>query len=153
MVNNKRNNSSGFTLVELLIVIAIIAIIAVIAIPNLLSALQKGRQKTTMGDMSSIGKAVESYLADNTVAPSGTMEEINPILQPFFLKRLPKDDGWGNVFQYTSEWDIYSIGSGGRDNSVVDWSQFGEYVCMSITDYLNDIIYSGGQFVYFPRIK
>ena len=46
--------SKGFTLIELLIVIAIIGIVAAIAIPNLLTALQKGKLKATMGDMKSI---------------------------------------------------------------------------------------------------
>ena len=52
-------NKKGFTLIELLIVVAIIGIIAAIAIHNLLVAMQKGKQKATMGDMKTIGSAVE----------------------------------------------------------------------------------------------
>ena len=52
-------NKKGFTLIELLIVVAIIGIVAAIAIPNLLTALQKGKQKATMGDMKSVGTAMK----------------------------------------------------------------------------------------------
>jgi type II secretion system protein G len=60
-------NQSGFTLVELLIVVAIIGIIAAIAIPNLLSAIQRGKQKRTMGDIKTLGTALEAYQTDANV--------------------------------------------------------------------------------------
>ena len=56
-----RRRIEGFTLIELLIVVAIIGIIAAIAIPNLLNAIDRGKQKRTMADLRSIGTAVESY--------------------------------------------------------------------------------------------
>ena len=59
----------GFTLIELLIVVAIIGIIAAIAIPNLLNAINRGRQKRTMADMRSIATAVESYAVDHELLP------------------------------------------------------------------------------------
>ncbi len=68
----KRKKGRGFSLIELLIVVAIIGIIAAIAIPNLMSALQKGRQKRTMGDMKSLGTAVESINAECGAYPAGT---------------------------------------------------------------------------------
>ena len=59
----------GFTLIELLIVVAIIGIIAAIAIPNLLNAINRGRQKRTMSDIRSIATAMEAYSVDFNFYP------------------------------------------------------------------------------------
>src|SRR6266700_687199 len=60
---------SGITLIEILIVIAIIGILAAIAIPNLLNAVQRGKQKRTMSDMRTLATAIEAYAVDNNSYP------------------------------------------------------------------------------------
>jgi type II secretion system protein G len=152
----------GFTLIELLIVIAIIGIVAAIAIPNLLTALQKGKQKATMGDMKSIGNAIESYMTDNYFVPQtpGALSGISVNLQPFYIKVLPAVDGWGGAFQYTcgtttGTSDLYSIFSYGRDrNTEGTWpSNASPYTVSQMDDFAKDIVFSNGTFTYCPRVK
>jgi len=150
-------NKKGFTLIELLIVVAIIGIVAAIAIPNLLTAIQKSKQKSTMGDMKSIGTAVESYMTDHYIAPSSLLNAGFGNYRAFHIKKFPSTDSWGGAWYYvrdTGFQDIYSIGSGGRDNSAItSWANTGEYIVNSLPGFNNDIIYSNGAFVYGPKVK
>ncbi len=85
----------GFTLIELLIVVAIIGIIAAIAIPNLLNAINRGRQKRTMADIRTIGTAIEAYAVDHASYPSVTVGVVgagfSTLIEPTYVKRAPAD--------------------------------------------------------------
>src|SRR5450759_1086710 len=59
----------GFTLIELLIVVTIIGIIVSISIFNLLNAIERARQRRTMGDMRTLALAVEAYSTDKNRYP------------------------------------------------------------------------------------
>src|SRR5437867_13270949 len=88
---SQMRKEKGFTLIELLIVVAIIGIIAAIAIPNLLNAIDRGKQKRTMADIRSVGTAVEEYVLDNNFYPiQGTQGSLNPtisgFLEPVYIK-------------------------------------------------------------------
>ena len=74
---NRRRGQKGFTLIELLIVVAIIGIIAAILIPNLLDALQKAKQKRTVGDIRNVGSAWFSWLQDQNGAAAAGQSTYN----------------------------------------------------------------------------
>lgn len=59
-------NRKGFTLIELMIVIAIIGILAAIAVPNFRKARQQARQKACQSNMRVILGAIEMYNMDNS---------------------------------------------------------------------------------------
>ena len=159
----KQMKKKGFTLIELLITIAIIGIVAAIAIPNLLTALHKGKLKATMGDMKSIGTAIESYLTDTTMAPGGgtlsRIADLNVYLAPFYIKRLPFQDGWGGVLRYQSgtpgpAQELYSVISYGKDGFTTGINiDMSGYIINYMGAFNNDICFSNGLFTYSPKLK
>ncbi len=147
-----RLNKKGFTLIELLIVVAIIGIIAAIAIPNLLNAIQRGKQKRTMADMRAVGTAVEEYAVDNNFYPAGAsaVQGIAVVLEPQYIRTVPKTDAWQNAIDYTNDGltppQTYTITSYGKDGDVDSSVYVGQ-----TTNFNNDILFSAGIFVTFPE--
>jgi type II secretion system protein G len=146
---NGMRKQRGFTLIELLIVVAIIGIIAAIAIPNLLNAINRGKQKRTMADMRSIATAVESYSVDWNFYPKGvgTMVDAVPYLTPTYIKKLPNVDGWNRTLLFQSSTDgatytIESYGKNGTQDAVVGGPT---------TDFNQDIIFREGRFYQWPE--
>lgn len=142
----------GFTLIELLIVVAIIGIIAAIAIPNLLNAINRGRQRRTMADIRSIGTALEAYSIDFNSYPkvaiaSASVSGLQPYLEPTYIKRIPLNDGWNQaILAITSAaGDSYTLFSQAKGGQTGTWTQGPK------TDFADDIVFSNGQFFQWPE--
>jgi len=140
-----KTSEKGFTLIELLIVVAIIGIIAAIAIPNLLNAIDRGKQKRTMADMRSIGTAVESYAVDNNAYPvAANVAALVGLVTPIYIKTMPAVDGWSHDYVVDSVATMYTIYSTGKDGT-------GSTCTAGTTSTFNDeICFINGQFLRYP---
>jgi type IV pilus assembly protein PilA len=162
----KKRNNKGFTLIELLIVVAIIGIIVAIAIPNLLNAIQRAKQKRTMGDMRSAGTGAEAYAVDFNHYPAAAAYTLptgltlgsttfgapgagfNQQVTPTYIRVLPLSDGWQSFFTYSvgTTFQDYAIQSAGKDGAMtLPPTTFGE-----TTDFNDDILFVDGQFINYP---
>ncbi len=137
----------GFSLVELLIVIAIIAIISGIGIPRLLRAHHQAKDKKVMSVMRNFAIAIGIYRIDNEMVPDAAdSEELVRILTEYqdedFLQITDRDI-WGHPFYYRRvSTEQYTLKSFGRDGAA------GEPANTDGFDPDADIILITGVFVW-----
>ena len=126
MLDRKRRKISGFTLVELLVVLAILGMLAALVGPQVLNQLGGAKSKSAAIQIRDFEQALEHYKLDVGRFP-GSNEGLNALVrQPSSAKGwngpyLKKDDvpmdPWGNPYQYRvsgSTIDISSYGADGR---------------------------------------
>ena len=77
MTNNTRRSRKGFTLVELIVVIAILGVLAAIIVPTTLHFVNQGREEAANSDLTAVRDALNAGLTEN---PTLTEENISQIL-------------------------------------------------------------------------
>jgi general secretion pathway protein G len=113
MKNNKTIKQKGFTLIEILIVIAIISTLLVAAVTSFGDKPGAARTATTEISIKNISTALKVYRLDNITYPSSG--ELNKLV-PKYLDKLEKDP-WGEDYKYISDGTSFQLYSYGADKT------------------------------------
>ena len=140
---NLRRSQSGFTLIEIMVVVVILGILAALVVPQVMNRPDQAKVTVAKGDIKAIGAALDMYKLDNFAYPS-TQQGLEALVsrpsgnppaknwnKDGYLKKLPVDP-WGNPYQFLSPgskgtYDLYSLGAdgkeGGSDNDadIANW--------------------------------
>ena len=82
-----RSTQSGFTLIELMVVVAIISILVLIAVPRFTAAVRSAREAVLKEDLQTMRMAIDSYTMDKQKAP----QSLDDLIQDGYLKSVPED--------------------------------------------------------------
>jgi len=124
-----RSGQRGFTLLEVMVVVAILGILAALVVPSIISRPDDARIVAAKQDIASLMQALKLYRLDNQRYPSTEQglqalvarPTTNPAAANWkaggYVERLPKDP-WGNPYQYLNpgvrgEIDVFSLGADG----------------------------------------
>jgi general secretion pathway protein G len=127
-----KSRQFGFTLIEILIVVAIIGLIAALIGPNLMGRFERSKEEITKAQVEMLSSAVQAFMIDMRRYPTSLEDLINSTdpkwRGPYLAKRTLPKDPWGRDYQYKcpgdhGPFDLYSFGVEGKlsDKSFTNW--------------------------------
>lgn len=123
---NKNSPRSGFTLIELMVVVIIIAALAGMVIPKVWPAADSAKNKIARADIANIKTAVRLYKLHEGSYPKNigdlVQKSTSKDWKDSYLEELPKDP-WGRAYHYKcpgSHNSPFDIWSDGADDTVAD---------------------------------
>jgi general secretion pathway protein G len=114
--------SGGFTIIELLIVMAILGMLAVMVAPNLFNQADSARRDAALSQIASLSSALDAHRLDVGRYPDSLEGLVRNTSGrdawngPYLRGNVPMDP-WGNPYQYSSDgrnFELYSFGADGR---------------------------------------
>jgi general secretion pathway protein G len=139
-----RRRTSGFTLIEILVVIVVIAILATLVAPNIFQHVGAAKSATAKSQVEMLGTALDAYRLDNGRYPT-TQQGLNALWEiptvdtpanwrgPYLRKPVPPDP-WGAAYIYMAPgqvnpngYDLISFGADGKpggageDADILSW--------------------------------
>src|ERR1700761_8638770 len=105
-----RKGQSGFTLIEIMVVVVILAVLGAMVVPKILENVDKARVTAAKSDIRNIGVALDTYRLDNFKYPTTEQglqalvkQPADPTITNYraegYLSAVPKDP-WDHVSQY-----------------------------------------------------
>lgn len=136
--SNYYRHSSGFTLIEVMVVVVILGILAALIVPKIMSRPEQARLVRVKQDIMSIQSALDLYKLDNGLYPTTdqglqalvSLPATPPVPRDWkaegYLQELPVDP-WGETYQYLNDNEklrIFSFGPKGKDanNEIGNWN-------------------------------
>jgi general secretion pathway protein G len=128
-----RRGRAGFTLIEMLVIVAIIAVLAAVVAPEVFRNVGDAHANAARSQVEIFGTALDNYRLDNHAYPTTeqglaalrtepTVGERPPRWRGPYLRRAVPDDPWGRPYVYVSpgrvnpeSYDLYSLGRDGRE--------------------------------------
>jgi general secretion pathway protein G len=123
----KRSTCAGFTLLELLVVVAIIGLLAGYVGPRYFSQIGKSEIQLTRAQIDALGKTLDQYRLDTGHYPSSEQGLAALFARPAnepkwagpYLKKAVPLDPWGHAYVYVlpgehGEYDLFSYGKDGQ---------------------------------------
>ncbi len=116
--SDTQDSRSGFTLVEILLVVAILGVLAGVAVVNLTGRMDAANKRACRASIDAISTAVSTYEIDNGIFPQTLQNLMTKANESNwngpYLKQTPADP-WGAAFSYSVQGGVYKISSAGPD--------------------------------------